>query len=192
MTGITIGFALCGSFCTFSKAFKQMEKLKKIGYSLIPIMSYNAFSTDTRFGTAKEFIEKAEDICEHKVIHTIEDAEPIGPKGMTDIMLVAPCTGNTAAKLANGITDTPVTMAVKSHLRQAKPVLLSIATNDALGASAQNIGRLMNTRHYYFVPFGQDSPSKKPNSLVADFEKIPLAIEFALHENQIQPVILGA
>lgn len=189
MTGITVGFAMCGSYCTFSKAFQQMEKLKNIGYDIIPIMSFNAYTTDTRFGTAKEFIEKAENICERKVISTIAAAEPIGPKGMTDVMLVAPCTGNTMAKLANAVTDTPVTMAVKSHLRQSKPVLITVATNDALGASAQNIGKLLNTRHYYFVPFTQDNPARKPNSLVADFELIPSALEYALHEQQLQPVL---
>ncbi len=189
MTGITVGFAMCGSFCTFSKAFAQMEQLKNIGYHIVPIMSFNAYSTDTAFGKAEDYIKKAEEICQRKVIHTIKDAEPIGPKGMTDIMLVSPCTGNTAAKLAGAVTDTPVTMAVKSHLRQSKPVLLCIATNDALGASAQNIGKLMNTRHYYFVPFSQDNPLKKPNSLVADFAMIPEALEYALKEQQIQPVI---
>ncbi len=188
MTGITVGFAMCGSYCTFSKAFQQMEKLKNTGYDIIPIMSFNAYTTDTRFGTAKEFIEKAENICERKVISTIAAAEPIGPKGMTDIMLVAPCTGNTMAKLANAVTDTPVTMAVKSHLRQSKPVLITVATNDALGASAQNIGRLLNTRHYYFVPFTQDNPIQKPNSLVANFELIPSALEYALREQQMQPI----
>ena len=165
-----------------------MEKLKNTGYDIIPIMSFNAYTTDTRFGTAKEFIEKAENICERKVISTIAAAEPIGPKGMTDIMLVAPCTGNTMAKLANAVTDTPVTMAVKSHLRQSKPVLITVATNDALGASAQNIGRLLNTRHYYFVPFTQDNPIQKPNSLVANFELIPSALEYALREQQMQPI----
>lgn len=189
MTGITVGFAMCGSFCTFSKVFKQMEKLRNIGYHIVPIMSFNAYHTDTRFGTAKEWIDKTEELCEHKIINTVLDAEPIGPKGITDIMLVAPCTGNTAAKLANAITDTPVTMAVKSHLRQSRPVLIALATNDALGASAQNIGKLMNTRHYYFVPFTQDNPTKKPNSLVANFELIPSALEYALHDQQMQPVL---
>lgn len=190
MNGIRVGFALCGSFCTFSRAIPQMERLVKSGYEILPIMSFNAYSTDTRFGSARTHIERIENITGKKIICTINDAEPIGPKDMTDIMLVAPCTGNTAAKLANGITDTPVAMAVKSHLRSQKPVLLAIATNDALSASAQNIGRLMNTRHYYFVPFGQDDPSRKPTSLVSDFSQIPLALEFALHEEQIQPILL--
>ena len=152
-------------------------------------MSFNACTIDTRFGKAADICREVEELCHRKVICTIKDAEPIGPKKMTDIMLVAPCTGNTTAKLANAVTDTPVTMAVKSHLRQAKPVLISVATNDALGASAQNIGKLMNTRHYYFVPFTQDDPVKKPNSLVADFTLIPQALALALEEKQIQPVL---
>lgn len=188
MKGITVGFAVCGSFCTFSRIPEQISRLIELGYEVIPIMSQNSYTTDTRFGKAKEFIEIIENLCHKKMIHTIKEAEPIGPKGMTDIMLVAPCTGNTLAKLANAITDTPVTMAVKSHLRQSKPVLLAISTNDALGASAQNIGKLLNTRHYYFVPFSQDNPEKKPNSLVAHFELIPSALEYALSEKQIQPL----
>lgn len=190
MNNINIGFAMCGSFCTMSKALVQMQKLKDMGCNILPIMSYNLFHTDTRFGKAEEIINAAETISGNKVISSIKESEPIGPKKMTDIMLVAPCTGNTAAKLALGITDTTVTMAVKSHLRQKKPVLIAIATNDALGAAAQNIGRLMNTKHYYFVPFAQDDPIKKPNSLVADFELIPLALDSALQNKQIQPVLI--
>lgn len=189
MTDIRVGFAMCGSFCTFSKALSQIEELIKLGYDVIPIMSFNAYNTDTRFGKASEINKRIEDLCGRKIISDISSAEPIGPKKMTDIMIVAPCTGNTTAKLANAITDTPVTMAVKSHLRGAKPVVICIATNDALGASAQNIGKLLNTRHFYFVPFRQDDPLKKPNSLVADFTKIVPAIEYALEEKQIQPVL---
>lgn len=189
MNGITVGFAMCGSFCTFSKALVQMEKLLELGYDILPIMSFNAYSTDTRFGKADEIRNKIETMCCKKIINTIKDAEPIGPKAMTDIMLVAPCTGNTVAKLAYAITDTPVTMAVKSHLRQSKPVLISIATNDALGSSAQNIGRMMNVKHVYFVPFSQDNAIKKPNSLVSHFELIPQALEYALKEQQIQPIL---
>lgn len=189
MNDIRVGFAMCGSFCTFDKAFLQMEELVRRGFQVLPIMSYNACSTDTRFGKAEDHIKRAETICGRRIISSVSGAEPLGPKNMTDIMVVAPCTGNTAAKLANGVTDTPVTMAVKSHLRQSKPVLLCIATNDALGASAQNIGRLMNTRHYFFVPFGQDDPKKKPNSLVADFSLIPDALYEALNEAQLQPVL---
>lgn len=189
MNGITVGFAMCGSFCTFSKALEQMEKLLSLGYDVLPIMSFNAYNTDTRFGKAEDFIDKIETMCNRKIISTIKDAEPIGPKKMTDIMLVAPCTGNTLAKLSYAITDTPVTMAVKSHLRQNKPVLLSIATNDALGASAQNIGRMLNIKHVYFVPFFQDNAEKKPNSLVAHFNLIPQALEYALKEKQLQPIL---
>lgn len=189
MNGIKVGFAMCGSFCTFSKALEQMEKLILLGYDVIPIMSFNAYSTDTRFGKAEDFRKKIEDMCGKKIISSIKDAEPIGPKKMTDIMLIAPCTGNTLAKLSYAITDTPVTMAAKSHLRQNKPLLLSIATNDALGASAQNIGRLLNVKHVYFVPFSQDDAEKKPNSLVAHFDFIPSSLEYALSEKQIQPII---
>ena len=189
MTGIRVGFALCGSFCTFGKALPQMEELIRRGYEVIPIMSFQAYQTDTRFGKAEELRGKIEALCGRRIIASIADAEPLGPRGMTDIMVVAPCTGNTAAKLAAAVTDTPVTMAVKSHLRQMKPVLLCIATNDALGASAQNIGRLMNRRHYYFVPFRQDDPLHKPNSLVADFGMLIPAMELALEERQLQPVL---
>jgi len=190
MTALKIGFAMCGSFCTFSKAIEQMENLINSGYEIIPIMSFNAYSTDTRFGKANEICEKVRNICKRDIIHTIKDAEPIGPQKLTDIMIVSPCTGNTLAKLANAVTDTPVTMAVKSHLRQQKPVLISIATNDALGASAQNIGKLMNTRHYYFVPFRQDNPLQKPNSLVSDFSLIPSALSYAIENRQMQPVLI--
>lgn len=187
MTKATIGFAMCGSFCTFSKAIKQMEKLAE-DFHIIPIMSFNAHSMDTRFGKAKDFVEKVENITNEKVINSIEDAEPIGPKKMCDLMLVAPCTGNTLAKISLGITDTPVTMAVKSHLRIQRPVLLSIATNDALGASAQNVGRLLNTKHIYFVPVSQDDYIKKQNSLVAKFEQILECVNMALEGKQLQPV----
>lgn len=189
MNGKTVGFAMCGSFCTLSRAFEQMELLISLGYEVLPIMSQNTFSTDTRFGKAQELVRKAEELTGKRVIHSIESAEPIGPRGITDIMLVAPCTGNTIAKLANAVTDTPVTMAVKSHIRQSKPVVLAIATNDALGASAQNIGKLLNTRHYFFVPFSQDDPVKKPNSLVAHFEMIPETIQAAMSGSQIQPIL---
>ncbi len=190
MTDKTVGFALCGSFCTFSKAINEMKKLVGLGYKVIPIMSANAYNTDTRFGKSEDIVSEIEGITGSKVIHTIEEAEPIGPKKMCDLLLVAPCTGNTIAKLANGITDTAVTMAVKSHLRIGRPVLLSIATNDGLGASAQNIGRLLNVKNVYFVPFGQDDPFKKPKSLVADFGQIEPCVESALSGVQYQPVII--
>ena len=190
MKAVRIGFAMCGSFCTVSRAFEQMQRLRDLGYQIIPVMSENLYKTDTRFGKAEDIVRKAEVISGNKVLSTIAECEPIGPKAMTDIMVVAPCTGNTAAKLANAVTDTPVTMAVKSHLRQQKPVLLCLATNDALGASAQNIGRLLNTRHFYFVPFSQDDPVRKPNSLVADFDQLLPSMEEALQEQQIQPILL--
>ena len=160
-----------------------------MGYDIYPIMSENAYTTDTRFGRAQEIIAEIESIAGKSVIHTIVTAEPIGPKGLCDMVAVAPCTGNTLSKIASGITDTPVTMAVKSQLRVNKPVLLCIATNDALGASAQNIGRLMNTKNIYLVPLSQDNPSEKPHSLVANFEKIPESVEAAFDGNQLQPVL---
>ena len=188
MRDLTLGFALCGSFCTFEKAFEQMRRTAAAGYQLLPIMSNNAYETDTRFGRAADFIWEAEDICGRKLVHTIPGAEPLGPKRMIDALMIAPCTGNTLAKLANGITDTPVTMAAKSCLRIGLPVVLCIATNDALAASAQNIGRLMNTKNVYFVPLRQDDPEQKPNSAVADFEQLIPAVEAALKGRQLQPV----
>lgn len=188
--GTKIGIAICGSFCTFGKTFEQMKRLKEMNADLTAIMSYHASTLDTRFGTASENIMIAENICSKGVINTIPMAEPIGPKKMFDLLIVAPCTGNTLAKLANGITDTPVTMAVKSHLRNGSPVLIAVSTNDALSASAKNIGILMNTKNIYFVPFGQDDHQKKPTSLVADFTGIPEAAKAALDGRQIQPVIL--
>ena len=188
MRDLTLGFALCGSFCTFEKAFEQMRRTAAAGYQLLPIMSNNAYETDTRFGRAADFIWEAKDICGRKVVHTIPGAEPLGPKRMIDALVIAPCTGNTLAKLANGITDTPVTMAAKSCLRIGLPVVLCIATNDALAASAQNIGRLMNTKNVYFVPLRQDDPEQKPNSAVADFEQLIPAVEAALKGRQLQPV----
>ena len=188
MENVTIGYAMCGSYCTFDKSIKQLEKLVETGYDVLPIMSENAYSTDTRFGKSQEFAEKIESICKRKIIHTIKDAEPIGPKKMCDIIIISPCTGNTLAKLTNGITDTAVTMAVKSHLRILRPVLITLATNDALGAAAKNIGYMLNRKNIFFVPMKQDDYEKKPNSLVADFSLIPLAAEYALEHKQLQPV----
>lgn len=185
-----VGYALTGSFCTFERSIEQMAALSAMGYELYPVMSDNAYATDTRFGKARDIVLRIENIAKKSVIHTIVSAEPIGPKDLCDLMVVAPCTGNTLSKIALGITDTPVTMAVKSQLRVNKPVLLCIATNDALGASAQNIGRLMNTKNVYLVPLRQDDPQKKPRSLVSDFEKLPLCIEAALRGNQLQPVFI--
>lgn len=183
-----IGYAMCGSFCTFRKAVEQMKNLKDNGYDILPIMSDTAYNTDTRFGKAKEFISEIENIAQKSIVHTITSAEPIGPKYMCDIMLVAPCTGNTLSKIANGITDTPVTMAVKSHLRVEKPVLLCIASNDALGASAQNIGKLLNTKNIYFVPMSQDAPIEKPNSLISHFDLIEESVKSVQNGIQPQPI----
>ncbi len=189
MNDLKIGFVITGSFCTFEKAFSQMRILKESGAQIIPIMSYSSSTTDTRFGSALEHISTIENICEKKVIRTLEDAEPIGPKNMTDIMLVAPCTGNTLAKLAYSITDTPAVMAVKSHLRNKRPVVINLSTNDALAGSFKNIGYLMNTKYYYFVPFSQDNPQLKPTSLISDFTMIPDTILHALENTQIQPIL---
>lgn len=189
MNKIKVGFALCGSFCTFKEVTNVMNSLVTNGFEVIPIMSFNAYSTDTRFGKASEHIEKIEAVCGRKIIASITGAEPIGPKKMLDILLIEPCTGNTLAKLANGITDTPVTLAAKSHLRNEKPLLIALSTNDALSASAKNYGRLLNTKNVYFVPFRQDNPAEKPRSMIADFSLTEKAISAALDNKQIQPII---
>lgn len=187
--GIRIGFAMTGSFCTFDRCFRQAEELRSMGAEIIPIMSETASSLSTRFGTDVENISRFNKISGNEVIMSIADAEPIGPKNLTDIMVVAPCTSNTVAKLANGITDGCVTMAVKSHLRSGKPVVLAIASNDSLLGSAKNIGELFNRKNYYFVPMLQDDIEKKPASLVAQFEMIPQAIEAAFKGIQLRPII---
>lgn len=187
-TNKRIGFAMCGSFCTFSRCFETLEQLLALGYEVVPIASFHAYTLDTRFGRAAEHMRRLETLCGREVIHTIEAAEPIGPKKMTDVMLVANCTGNTLAKLSASITDTPVTMAVKSHIRNGRPVLLNIATNDALAGSAKNIFSLINYKNYYFVPMRQDDYRGKPASLMGDFERIPEAIEHALAYKQMQPI----
>ena len=185
----TLGFAMCGSFCTLSKAAEQLSALKKLNYDIIPIMSEIVYSTDTRFGKASDFISLAEEICGRKVIHTITESEPIGPGKLLDALVIAPCTGITLGKLANGITDTSVTMAAKSHLRNSRPVIISVSTNDGLSAAARNIGQLMNCRNIYFVPLRQDNSEKKPRSVVADFSKIPDCVELALRGVQYQPLL---
>lgn len=190
LEGKKVGFAMCGSFCTFSECFAALGRLLDAGCEIIPIMSYNAYSTDTRFGKAAEHRERIEEMCGRKIICSIAEAEPIGPKHMTDIMLAANCTGNTLAKLAMSITDTPVTMAVKSHIRNSRPVLLNVATNDGLAGSAKNIFSLMNYKNYYFVPLRQDDCVKKPTSLMGDFAKIPEALEAALDGRQLQPILV--
>lgn len=189
LENIRIGFAMTGSFCTFKQAFEQAEYLVSCGAELIPIMSWNAAGISTRFGEAAEMRERLENIAHRKVICSIEDAEPIGPKQMTDIMLIEPCTSNTAAKLALSITDTPVTMAVKSHLRGQKPVVLALASNDSLAGTLKNLGILANAKAYYFVPLRQDDAQKKPTSLVADFTQTADTLISALNGKQIQPVI---
>ena len=188
--GKKIGFVLTGSFCTFNKTISKMKDLKKLEAEIIPIMSFNSYKLDTKFGKAKDFIKLIEEITDKEIIHTIEDAEPIGPKHLTDIMIVAPASGNTMAKLASDIIDTPAVMAVKSHLRNNLPVVIAPSTNNGLGASAVNIGKLLNRKNYYFVPFKQDNPITKPRSLVFDPEYIIKTIECALNGEQIQPILL--
>ena len=186
---MNIGFALCGSFCTYSKVFPVLELLCR-DYRVTPIFSEAAYTTDTRFGTALEHIATVRELCGISPLHTVSQAEPIGPKKLFDILVIAPCTGNTLAKLSHGIADGPVTMAAKSHLRNNRPILIAVSTNDALSGAAANIGTLTNRKHYYFVPFGQDDPINKPNSMVADFNQIPSALEAALEGHQIQPILL--
>ncbi len=185
---MNIGFAMCGSFCTFKKAFAAMEAVESI-HTVTPIFSQNSYTIDSRFGTAEDHIARATQICGRGPLHTIAEVEPIGPKKLFDALVIAPCTGNTLAKLAHGIADGPVTMAAKSHLRNGRPVLIAVSTNDALAGAAENIGRLLSRRNFYFVPFGQDDPAQKPTSMVADFEKVLPALEAALDGVQIQPIL---
>ena len=187
---LKIGFALTGSFCTFSKVIPKIKELVDEGAEVLPIMSFNAYNLDTKFGKAEDFIAQIEEITGNEIIHTIQGAEPIGPKKLTDIMIISPATGNTIAKLANGITDTPVTMAAKSHLRNENPLIIAISTNDALSGSAKNIGTLLNKKNFYFVPFSQDNPITKPRSIVFDENYIVKTIEYALNGEQIEPIIL--
>lgn len=189
LQGKRIGFALTGSFCTLSKVVTELENLKKEGADLFPIMSETVWSTSTRFGTSEDFINKVQSICQKDIIHDITGAEPIGPKAFLDALIVAPCTGNTLSKIANGITDTSVTMAAKANLRNRRPLVIAISSNDALGANAKNIGLLLNTQNVYFVPFAQDDPASKPDSLVADMTKICRTLDFALDGKQLQPII---
>lgn len=186
---MNIGFAMCGSFCTFSQVFPVMELLTR-DYRVTPIFSDAAATVDSRFGTAAEHLAQAADICATQVLKTIAQVEPIGPKKLFDALIVAPCTGNTLAKLAHSIADTPVTMAVKSHLRNGRPVVIAVSTNDALGGAAENIGRLLARKHYYFVPFRQDDPENKPTSMVADFSRIHEALDAAMEGKQLQPMLL--
>lgn len=186
---IRLGFAMCGSFCTFKLVLEELERLAK-DYDITPIMSQGAAFTDTRFGKAEDFRRRVAEICGREPITTIADAEPIGPRALLDVLVIEPCTGNTLGKLANGITDTPVTMAAKAHLRNGRPLVLAVSTNDALGASARNTGTLMNAKNIFFVPMRQDSPRGKPASLVADFSETAAAIKSALEGRQTQPLLL--
>lgn len=186
---MTIGFAMCGSYCTFSRVFPVMQALTS-EHRVIPIFSANTAVTDSRFGTAEAFAATVYDICGRQPLCTIADVEPIGPKKLLDALVIAPCTGNTLAKLAHGIADTPVTMAAKSHLRNGRPVIIAVSTNDGLAGAAANIGNLLARRHYYFVPFGQDDPITKPTSLVADFTRIPQTLAAAMEGRQLQPILL--
>ena len=189
---VRVGFAITGSFCTFSTVIEQLKQLAaQPDWEITPIMSPNAYSTDTRFGSAEHFREQMTQICSHDILHTIAQTEPIGPKKLLDLLIVAPCTGNTLGKLANGITDTCVTLAVKAHLRNARPVLLAVSTNDALANSAQNIGSLFNSKHIFFVPMRQDNAQDKPTSIVADFSQLLPAAKAALNAKQLHPVLLG-
>lgn len=188
--GKKIGFAVCGSFCTFKRVMPQVKKLCDMGAEVFPIMSEIAYGTDTRFGNAHDFRIFLEETTKNKIINSIRGAEPIGPKGYLDAMVIAPCTGNTLAKIALGITDSTVSMAAKANLRNLKPLLIAVSTNDGLGANARNIGTLLTKQNVYFVPFGQDDCNGKPQSLVADMEMIVPSLEHALDEEQIQPVLL--
>ena len=188
---VRVGFAFCGSFCTFSQAMEALGRVRARYGDVTPIVSEASAVTDTRFGRARDFLAEMERICGKPVIDSIARAEPIGPKGLLDVLVICPCTGNTLAKLANGVTDTAVTMAAKAHLRNGRPVVLCPATNDGLAASARNIGALLDKKNVYFVPFRQDDPAKKPTSLVADFSKVEDTIDAALAGRQLQPVLLG-
>lgn len=186
---MNVGFAMCGSFCTFKPVFEAMKEVASI-HRVTPIFSHNVCTINSRFGTAEEHWQRVLEICGREPLNSIEQVEPIGPKQLLDALVVAPCTGNTLAKLAHSIADGPVTMAVKSHLRNGRPVVLAISTNDALAGAGENIGRLLARRHYYFVPFGQDDPEKKPTSMVADFTKVLPTLEAALEGRQLQPMVV--
>lgn len=190
MKGMKLGFAVCGSFCTLERTLQEMRVLAEHEWEIQPILSPITYETDTRFGKAEDWRRKIEETCGREIWHTIPQVEPIGPKGLLDILLIAPCTGNTLGKMANGITDTSVTMAAKAHLRNQRPVVVAVSTNDGLSASARNIGTLMNTRQVFLVPFGQDDFMKKETSLVADFGKIEQSLASALTGHQLQPLFL--
>ncbi|ACX51509.1 dipicolinic acid synthetase, B subunit [Ammonifex degensii KC4] len=190
LKGVRVGFALTGSFCTLHEAVRQIENLLREGAEVIPIVTREVATTDTRFGTARQWKEKLAALTGNPVIETIVEAEPIGPKRLLDVLVVAPCTGNTLAKLANAITDGPALMAIKAQLRNQRPVVLAISTNDGLGMNARNLGVLLNAKNVYFVPFGQDDPVNKPNSLVAKMDLLVDTVIHALQGKQIQPVLI--
>lgn len=183
-----IGYALCGSFCTHKRSVEILRELKENGYDIQPVASENAYSTDTHFGTAEAMQHELESICGKEIIHTIKDAEPLGPRVHLEALVICPCTGNTLAKIANGITDTAVTMAAKAHLRSDRPLLIALASNDALSANLRNIGTLLQKKQVYFVPMAQDDPERKPHSLVADFSLVPQALEMAMSGKQMQKI----
>ncbi|MTQ96002.1 dipicolinate synthase subunit B [Pseudoflavonifractor sp. BIOML-A6] len=191
MEELRVGFAFCGSFCTYDMAMTALEEVKRRYSDVTPIISEKSAATDTRFGAAHDFMKEMQRICDKRPIDSIKAAEPIGPQKLLDVMVICPCTGNTLAKLATGVTDSSVTMAAKAHLRNGRPLIIAVSTNDGLSGSAKNIGTLLDKKNVYFVPFRQDDPAKKPTSLVADFTKIPETIEAARKGEQIQPLLLG-
>lgn len=192
MKDLRVGFAFCGSFCTMSRALETLEQTAARVGTVIPIVSETVAATDTRFGRAHDFMREMERICDRRVIATVAEAEPIGPKGLLDVLVICPCTGNTLAKLAHGVTDSSVTMAAKAHLRNGRPLVIAVSTNDGLTGSAPNLGALLGRKNVYFVPFGQDDCRGKPASLVADFALTPAAIEAACRGEQVQPLLLGS
>lgn len=190
LEGKRIGFAITGSFCTFRRTIDELKKIVKLDAKVFPIMSNSSYTIDTKYGKAKDFINEIEENTKNKVMHTIEEVEPIGLKDTLDIIVVAPATGNVIAKLANDITDNTVTVAVKSHLRREKPVAIAISTVNGLSDAGENIGKLLNRRNYYFVPFMQDNPITKPRSLSFEPRYLIKTIEYALDREQIQPMLL--
>ena len=185
-----VGYAFCGSFCTHKKSLEQLRCLKEQGYDVLPIMSDNVYETDTYFGRAEDLIREVKEITGREIVHSIVDAEPLGPKVQLDALVIAPCTGNTLAKLARGITDTPVTMAAKAHLRSDRPLVIALCSNDALSANLQNISILLERKNVFFVPMKQDDPSKKPHSLLSEFSRLQLTLDGALKSKQIQPLFI--
>lgn len=188
---VRVGFAMCGSFCTLDRVIEELRLLVEDEYDVIPIMSEMTYTTDTRFGKSEDFIREIEDVCGRPILHTIPQVEPIGPKGLLDILVIAPCTGNTLGKLACGIFDTSVTMAAKAHLRNHRPVLIAVSTNDGLSTSAKNIGKLLAQKNIYFVPMSQDDPQRKPDSLVANYSKLISTLQAALEGKQLEPIYFG-